>query len=464
VRAVNDYEAFLRSKAAAAPAVPVPHGELAGHLFPFQRDIVEWALARGRAAIFADCGLGKTAMQLEWCRHVVAAGGRALIFAPLAVTQQTVREGARFGVDVRYALDQDSDGGAPITVTNYERLERFDMARYSGVVIDESSILKSFMGKTKRALIERCARVPYRLACTATPAPNDHLELGNHADFLGVLSSHEMIARWFINDTSTFGTYRLKGHAVVPFWDWVGSWAMCVGKPSDIGHLDADYELPALELHSHLLDVDLLSDRGDALFRMPEMSATSIHREKRRTVAERARRIAELVEDESDEQWLVWCETDYEADALLRAMPDAVDVRGSHPLERKERAAVDFAEGRVRTLISKPSIFGWGLNFQNCARVAFVGATFSYESFYQAVRRCWRFGQRRPVDAHVVMATTESSVWSVLTAKRDGHDEMRAQMSASMRRAQAKAARVEKYGADRPMVLPAWLQSERRCA
>lgn len=455
----RDYECFLASKHIEVPRSPVPHDELAQHLFAFQRDCVRWALERGRAALFADCGLGKTAMQLEWARHVVAHAGRVLIIAPLAVAQQTVREGARWGVPVVYARSQEEAGDASIVITNYERLGRFEISAFAGVVLDESSILKSFMGKTKRTLIDACAAVPYRLACTATPAPNDHLELGNHAEFLGVMGSHEMIARWFINDTSTFGTYRLKGHAVTPFWDWVASWAMCVSRPSDLGYPDDGYQLPELTITPHVLAVDVVEDRGDRLFRMPDMSATAIHKERRRTAAARAAKIAELVAGD-EEQWLVWCETDYEADALRAAMPDAIDVRGSHALERKERAALDFADGRVRVLVSKPSIFGWGLNFQRCSRVAFTGATFSYEAFYQAIRRCYRFGQARPVDVHVAMGSTEAGVWRLLTAKREGHDEMRVQMSAAMRRAQAREAAVQRYRATAPMRLPTWLRSE----
>ncbi len=459
IERLAEYEAFLSDKRPALEAHGFRVDALASHLFPFQHDIVEWALERGRAAIFAECGLGKTAMQLEWARHV-AERGPVLILAPLAVAQQTVREGKRFGVDVVYARDTDAAGDAPIAITNYERLDRFDLRKYSGVVLDESSILKSFMGATKRALVDACREVPFRLACTATPAPNDHLELGNHAEFLGVMQSHEMIARWFINDTSTFGTYRLKGHAVEAFWDWVASWAMCVGAPSDLGHDDADFALPELRLVPHRLEVDLLEDRGATLFRIPELSATAVHKEKRRTIAARAARLAELVGAEPNEQWLVWCETDYEADALRAAMPDAVEVRGSHTLERKEAAALGFVDGNVRVLISKPSIFGFGLNFQQCARAAFVGATFSYETFYQAIRRCWRFGQKRPVDVHVTMASTEASVWSILSAKRDGHDEMRAQMSAAMRRARARDAHLRRYVPAAPMRIPRWLRSE----
>lgn len=458
------YQDFIASKRVEAPAVGRgPDGALNEHLFDFQREIVEWALHRGRAAVFADCGLGKTLMQLSWADQVTGlTGGRVLIFAPLAVSDQTAREAARFGIRAAYAATPADVGDSRIVITNYERLDRFDVSSFAGVVLDESSILKSFMGKAKRRLIEACRPVHWRLACTATPAPNDHMELGNHADWLGVMSSGDMLARWFINDTSQFGTYRLKGHAVESFWDWVASWAVCVGRPSDMGYPDDGYALPELTLKSHVIDVDLLEDRGDSLFRIPDMSATSVHREKRKTVGDRAAKVAELVAAEPDEPWLVWCETDYEADALKRAMPEAVEVRGSATMAKKVEAARQFVDGNLRVLVSKPKIFGWGLNFQHCARVAFVGATFSYELFYQAVRRVWRFGQTRPVVVHVVMAQTEARIWEILTSKRDDHDEMRAQMSAAVRRRKARESRVGLYQPEVEMMVPKWMQSERR--
>jgi superfamily II DNA or RNA helicase len=453
------YEAYVGSKL----TTPVPTGfaedpELADFLFPFQREIVRAALRRGRCAIFADTGLGKTAMQLEWARVVSELAGPVLILAPLAVAQQTMREGAAFGIEVRYARDQGEAGDARIVITNYERLHRFTWSRWAGVVLDESSILKSYMGKTKRTIIEAFAATPFKLACTATPAPNDHLELGNHAEFLGVMTSHEMIARWFIADQSAFGTYRLKGHAIRPFWDWVSSWAVCCTKPSDLGdYSDEGYDLPELRLVPHVLDVDLLEERGELLFRLPELTATSIHKEKRRTVEARAQCIAERIAAEPDESWIVWCDTDYEADALAMAIPGCTEVRGSHPAEAKEQAALDFVDGKISVLVSKPSIFGWGLNWQHVARMAFVGATYSYEAFYQAVRRSWRFGQTRPVHVHVALAQTELGIWATLSAKRDGHDEMREQMRAAMRRRAARESPVAVYDPTQPMELPEWL-------
>lgn len=458
----DEYETFIERKRIEAPRVGFEPVDLAGHLFPHQVDCVTFACRVGRAAIFADTGLGKTAMQIEWARQVCArTGGAVLILAPLAVAQQTIREAARWGVDVVYAKTQ-PELVRGIVITNYERLKGFDVSAFAGVVLDESSILKSFMGKTKRELVASCASVPYRLACTATPAPNDHLELGNHAEFLGVMTSHEMIARWFINDTSSFGVYRLKGHAVESFWDWVHSWAVCLGMPSDMGHDDAGYVLPELRLERHVVEADVSVDTNGMLFRVPEMNATSVHREKRMTVGKRADEVARLIAAEPHEQWIVWCDTDYEADALADRIANAVEVRGSEKPEVKEQRALDFCDGKIRVLVTKASIFGLGLNWQHVARVAFIGATFSYEQFYQAIRRCWRFGQSRPVEVHVVMAHTESSVWSVLNAKRESNDEMRAQMRAASRRAASKEASSRRYAANEPIRMPAWLRSEER--
>jgi hypothetical protein len=461
----RDYEAWLAEKL-TTPVVArtVPHGELHPRLFPFQRQIVAWALELGRAAIFAGCGLGKTAMQLEWARWVAAFTGRpVLICAPLAVSAQTIAEGETMGIEVTYVRDaaEVARASARVLISNYERLDALPVEDMGGVVLDESSILKAFMGKTKRELVRRCAVVEYRLACTATPAPNDHMEIGNHSEFLGVMQGSDMLTRWFINDTANFGTYRLKGHAVESFWDWVASWAVCCTLPSDIGHSDAGYVLPPLRVIPEWVEVDMTEGaEAGAFFRTVETSATSIHKEKRRTLAARVQRVAEVVAAEPGEPWIVWCETDYESEALAKAMPDAVEVRGSHSLERKERAALDFAAGKIRVLISKPGIFGWGMNWQHVARQAFVGATWSYELFYQAVRRSYRFGQRRGVDVFVTMATTERVMWEALSAKQAAHDTMRAGMTAAMRRAQAKSSPQEAYVPTVEMRIPAWLRSE----
>lgn len=454
------YADFIASKRVVASEAGFEPAPLLAPLFPFQAHNVRWALRRGRAALFLDTGLGKTRQYLEWARQVAEHTGLpVLILAPLAVAHQTVREGNLIGIQVSYVREQADVGRQRIVVTNYERLDRFAPDAFGGVVLDESGILKSYSGATKRAIVAAFERTPFKLACTATPAPNDHLELGNHAEFLGVMSSHQMIARWFINDASTFGTYRLKGHAVESFWDWVSSWAAMASLPSDLGDFDdAGYVLPPLNTHLHTVDADL-ADRGDALtlFRMPEMNATSIHAEKRRTAEARAEKAAELVRRERKEHWIVWCETDYEADAITAALPEAVEVRGSDSAERKEERLIAFSDGEIRILVSKPKLAGFGLNWQHVARTVFVGATFSFESYYQAIRRNWRFGQKRPVDTHVVMASTERPVWDVMARKATEFESMKREMFLAARRARrTHHDRVDDYIPTVEASLPRW--------
>lgn len=453
------YESFLQAKIKTLETSGFTGAKLPQMLFGYQREAVEWALSIGRAALFFDCGLGKTPMQVSWANAVHEHTGRpVLVLAPLAVAQQTVREGAKFGITVRYCTEQSEVTGG-VVVTNYERLARFDARAFAGVVLDESSILKAFSGATKKALVEAFAETPFRLCCSATPAPNDHIELGNHSDFLGVLSSHEMLARWFLNDTEHAGHYRLKGHAVAPFWDWVTSWARCAGKPSDVGHDDTGFVLPDLTVHEHVIDADLVSGRGENLFRIPDMSATSFHAEKRLTAGDRAARVAELVRAEPSEQWLIWSDTDYEADALVARLPEATDVRGSQSQAVKESALLDFADGKIRVMITKPKLAGLGMNFQSCARLAFIGPSFSYEQYYQAVRRVWRFGQTRAVHVHVFLAQTETGVWSVVRRKAADHENMKREMFAAAKRALGRSQSAVKYSPNHAAPLPAWVHS-----
>jgi hypothetical protein len=432
----DEYERFLASKRVAATAVgfTVSESDLSSALFDWQRAIVRWALQRGRAALFCETGTGKTRMQLEWARQVCArTGGDVLILAPLVVTFQTAREARdKLGIEITVARTQ-AEARPGITVTNYEMLAHFDPARYVGVVLDESSILKSFMGATKRQLIEAFAATPYRLACTATPAPNDHMELGNHAEFLGVMPSSEMLMRWFINDTMSMGHYRLKAHAVRDFWDWVASWAVSLRRPSDLGFSDDGFTLPALNVRHEVIATDLTVDAGDRLFRLPDLNATGLHRELRLTAPARAERIAALVNADT-ESWVVWCYTNYEADELTRRIPDAVEVRGSETPAAKERKLRDFIDGRARVLVSKPGLAGFGINMQHCARMAFVGLSYSFEEFYQAVRRCWRYGQTRPVDVYVCGAETEGALAATIARKAGEHERMSDEMVASSAR------------------------------
>lgn len=407
-----DYTQFLRSKYLQTPAVgfaDVCEADLNRHLFPFQRKVVAWALQRGRAAIFEDCGLGKTLQELDWARGVCdGTGGDVLILTPLAVAAQTVREAGKFGIEARSVTCQE-EVRPGINVTNYEKLSRFDCSHFAGVVLDESSILKSLDGKTRGQLIESFSQTRYRLACTATPAPNDHMELGNHAEFLGVMSRSEMLATYFVHDGGDTAKWRLKGHAVDPFWKWVCSWAALLRRPSDLGGIDEGFVLPALNIHEHTLESEHDSAETGRLFAVGAQTLTERRNARRASLSGRVEATAELVNADR-EPWLVWCGLNDEGDALTAAIPDAVQISGSDTEAHKERAMLDFAEGKIRVLVSKPSICGFGLNFQNCARMAFVGLSDSYEQWYQAVRRCYRFGQTRDVDVHVFTSDAEGAV------------------------------------------------------
>lgn len=429
-----EYSTFLQTKRATvrAEGIEIELDALHEALFPFQVQIVQWALHKGRAAIFADCGLGKTFMQLEWGRQVHAhTGGDVLILAPLAVAGQTIAEGRKLGITVHLCRTQ-ADVQPGLNITNYEMLQHFDASHFTGVVLDESSILKSYMGKTKRALVDAFAQTPYRLACTATPAPNDVMEIGNHSEFLGVMPSPEMLMRWFINDTMKSGHYRLKGHAEKDFWQWVASWAISIRKPSDLGYSDEGFALPELQITRHYVDVDVTQGVNEGeLFRAPTMSATNLHKEMRLTATDRAQAVADLVNN-SGETWAVWCNTNYEADELVKRIPEAIEVRGSDSIPEKERKLMDFTEGRARVIITKPGIAGYGLNWQHCHKTAFVGLSYSFEDFYQATRRLYRFGQRQPVEVVIVAAETESTLVTTLERKIYAHLQMSESMNASV--------------------------------
>lgn len=449
---MKSYAEFLASKGVATVNDSVPHGEIHSALFAWQRKVCEWLLERGRAAAFLDTGLGKTITQCEWARQVP---GDVLILAPLAVASQTAKEAQdKLGLEVLHS--RDGSVKSKVTVANYERLHLFDLSRFAGVVLDESSILKSFMGKTKQALCEGFANTRWRLACTATPAPNDHMELGNHSQFLGVMPSTEMLARWFINDPSAVGTYRLKGHAEADFWAWVGSWAACVGMPSDVGGDDAGYKLPGINFETHIVETPLTAGGEGELFAMAGTSATDLHKTKRLTVHERCRLVAEMV-NKSSECWVVWCESNEESAALVDSIPDAVEVKGSDSVDVKEDRLNAFSEGRARVLVSKPSICGFGMNWQHCANTAFASISYSYESFYQAVRRFYRFGQTRTVNVHVVISDAEIPVWATVQRKAEDHNAMKRAMLNAVMSKERRGIR-GLYRPKRTASLPSWLK------
>lgn len=455
-----DYQEFLARKGHKA----MPRGmeqppELASHLFPHQRDTVGYLLKAGRGAAFLDTGLGKTAVELEWARHIVKHTNKpVLFFAPLAVGLQHQREGERFDTEVRLAKDQSDINGASIYITNYERLAKFNPDAFGGIVLDESSILKSFGGRTSTAIMSFAEKLQWRLAATATPAPNDYMELGQHSQFCDAMASNEMLARFFIADQKQMGKYRLKKHAVKPFWSWVASWARCVGKPSDLGYDDAGYDLPTLHEHMHVVETDMTAGKQDGeLFRMPNTNATGIHHEKRLTSYDRAGKIADIVRNEPNEPWMIWVETDYDAESIMSLLPEAIEVSGKMTPEKKEERLNAFTVGDIRILVSKPSIAGYGLNWQHCARTAFVGLSFSYEMYYQAIRRFYRFGQKREVHAHIAMAETEMAIWKTIKRKKDEHETMKIEMFEAMKREVLHRHVKHAYEPTQSAKLPNWL-------
>jgi hypothetical protein len=467
---LSSYHDLIARKRVAFEArgfTDVTDADLPSSLFDHQKHGVEFGLRAGCGAEFYDTGLGKTAIALAWGQGVIRRTNKpVLMLAPLAVGPQHAREAERLSIETKLSRFGIPPEHPCIAITNYERLERFDPADYAGVILDESSILKSFTGKTTRKLIDAFAATPYRLACTATPAPNDHSEIGTHAAFLGVMGRDEMLTRWFLHDSADTGMWRIKGHAAGDFWRWVASWARCVAKPSDLGFSDDGFELPPLNLHRHTVEADRSIDPGEEkktgqglLFRIPNTSATSIHKEKRLTKDTRAAKITELVLAEPDEPWLIWCETDYDAEALTAILPGVVNVHGKLSVDRKEELLNSFTTGETKWLLTKPSIAGFGLNWQHCARMAFLGLSFSYESFYQAVRRCWRFRQTRAVEVHVACADTEASIWEVVSRKADDHGVMKAEMAAAMRAASAAQQRKAPYLGNQEPRLPAWMVS-----
>ena len=430
---MSEYLEFLeRKRIVDAPTGLDTVPPLNPMLFEFQKDIVRWALRRGRAAIFADCGLGKTPMQLEWAKHIP---GEVLILAPLAVSAQTVREGAKFGIPVGYARN-DSQITERITITNYEMLEHFNVSRFKGVVLDESSILKSYDGKTRTQIIESFCDTPYRLACTATPAPNDFMELGNHAQFLGAMSYTEMLSMFFVHDGGETQKWRLKGHAQTDFWKWLCSWAVMIRKPSDLGYPDDSFTLPEMVMH----EVTVTVEDATSGFLFPVEAATLQERiaARRETTADRVKHCSDIVNG-TDAPFLVWCNLNTESEALRKAIPGAVEVKGSDSNDHKESALMGFSEGHIRCLITKPSIAGFGMNWQHCANVAFVGLSDSYEQFYQAVRRCWRFGQKHSVNVYTICAETEGAVVANIKRKEAEAQKMAEEMVANMHDLNAEA-------------------------
>ena len=454
-----EYRQFIASRAVATDRQGFDPRPINPAAKAHQSAVLDFALTKGRSAAFLDTGLGKSFIELEFARQCAEETGKpSLILTPLAVAGQMVREGQKFGIDARQIREQ-AEVGAGVMVANYERLAKLDPASFGAVVLDESSILKSFGGKTTTALCQSFAATRYKLAATATPAPNDHMEIGQHSDFLGVMPGPEMLSRWFIADQKKMGAYRLKGHAVEKFWQWVASWSRCATLPSDLGGDDDGYILPEIERRTHLVHADRMVgiDEG-MLFRIPEMNATSFHKEKRMTLRQRCEKAAELAAHEKPVT--VWCETNEESAMLTDMIPGAVEVHGSQDADEKERRLLGFANGDYRAIVTKPKLAGFGVNWQHCAHAIFASISFSYEQHYQAVRRSYRFGQSEVVRNDIVMADTEASIWDIVQRKSADHDRMKREMARAMKTAQQGSGLRVAYGEREPFQFPEWLKGE----
>lgn len=453
------YESFIDRKRQRVPefGFQVALSRINSALWDWQKRAVSWSVSRGRAAMFEECGLGKTLQQLEWARIVAEFTGKpVVIHCPVGVRQQTAAEAVKFGIQSRITIaDEPEEVSDGINLINYEKLHKFDPTVFGGCVLDESSILKGMNSATRNQLNDAYCGTRFRLACTATPAPNDHTELGNHAEFLGVCKPEDMKNRYFVHDSGDTSKWRLRGHAEHDFWQWVSQWALCIGKPSDFGGCDDGYELPPLSVERHHVSADEDSPPAGMLFNTSGISATTVHEEKRLTNTARCRKASELARATSGPV-LIWCDTNYEDDELRRLLPDAVSVRGD--TKDKERLLLGFAQNQFRILISKPSIAGFGLNYQHCPTQIFAGLSYSFESYYQAIRRSWRFGQRNPVRIHVVIADSDSAISAAIARKEADHAVMQSGMAAAVRESAHADMLKQKYVATTTRKVPSFLE------
>lgn len=486
-----EYSDFLaqKSKSTAPRGLQGPFN-LPEMMFPFQKDCVTWALKRGRAAIFSGTGLGKTIQQLAWAREIVKAhtlpnidfacndglgkpqiSNKILILAPLAVAKQTVREGTKFGIAVAFVRNQDQVNllaatGHSIFISNYEMLHQFQPDEFTGVILDESSILKAYSGKIRNQIISYFASTPFRLACTATPAPNDYEELGNHSEFLGIMDRSEMLASFFVHDGGETQKWRLKGHAEKAFWQWVCEWAVMIRMPSDLGYPDENFKLPGLNMSEHIVQVgkDFAYKTGN-LFAQEAKTLNEQRKARRASIDDRVKKAKEIVFApwiDHAESWLIWCDLNDESQAITRAIPGAVEITGSDSEEVKEQRMLDFASGKIRVLVTKPKIAGFGMNWQHCHNMIFVGLSHSYEAMFQAIRRSYRFGQLYPVNVHIITSDAEGAVLDNVKRKEKDFEIMCAQMLENMRETQRQNVlsaqkTLDNYDASLTMIVPSWL-------
>lgn len=427
-----NYQEFLKTKELQTieAGFDVDKELLNANLFPFQRDIVAWACKKGKAAVLIGCGLGKTIIQLSWAEQVhLHTGGKVLIIAPLSVVKQTAREAEKFGISEVAVCRDNADVKEGLNITNYEMVEHFDCSQFVAVVLDESSILKSFTSKTTADFTERFARTPYKLLCTATIAPNDYTEIGTSCEFLGIMSRTEMLATYFIHDGGKTSDWRLKKAGVDKFWEWFATWAIAFNNPNELGYDISGYDLPKLNIETIITE----SEIGDYEYMVRPAETLQERREARKeSLWDRVQKTDELVRS-NDEQWLVWVDFNDESEALRKQIPDCVEIKGSDDPETKAQASIDFANGDIRVLVSKPSIFGFGSNFQGCHNEVFCGISDSYERFYQAVRRCWRFGQKSEVNVYIILSEKEINMLNNIQKKEEQMTTMQKKMTELMR-------------------------------
>jgi hypothetical protein len=459
---IDDYKKFLETKQIIdqKSGFEISIDKLNPMLFDWQKVIVQWALARGRAALFEDCGLGKTPQQLEWAHQIFKKEKEpVLILAPLAVSNQTKGEGEKFNIPVNICVS-DADVINGINITNYEKIHKFDPSKFIGIIADESSILKNFAGSTRNEIIDMFGKTKYRLACTATPAPNDYIELGNHAEFLGIMSRSEMLATFFINDTGDTGTWRMKGHVRDNiFWKWLASWSIMITKPSDIGFENGDFILPEIKYHQHIIPTKTKPKFGF----FPEIARTMDERRnvRRDTVEIRCKAAANLI-NSTDDRWVAWCNLNPESETLTKLINGSLEVAGKHDDETKTKRMLDFAQGNLKRIVTKPKIAGLGMNWQICNKAAFVGLSDSWEQFYQACRRIWRFGQKLPVDIYIFIEEREGAVLKNIQRKEEKAKAMIEAMVIHMKEITKQELECSKrtmieYNPDKEMRLPEWI-------
>lgn len=458
------YTDFLKTKHITSESSGFYCDNFNSLLFDWQQKIVKWALKKGKCALFEECGLGKTAQQLEFAERVhIKTDMPVLILAPLAVAKQTAdSEAEKFGYDVHICRTQ-SDVVNGVNITNYEMIEHFNPDRFSGIVLDESSILKSYTSKIKKYLVDAFKDTPYKLCCTATPSPNDFTELGNHAEFLGIMSRTEMLATFFIHDGGSVQDWRLKGHAKDSFFEWVASWACCLTNPDDLGFDGSGYNLPKLNIIEHIVKSNNMVDTDGQMRIYASSSLSLAERRKARkdSLIDRTKIVADIA-NKIDGQCLVWCDYNDESALSTQMIKGAVEVKGSDSDEHKTKSMLDFSNGKIKCLVSKPKIAGWGMNWQNCNNIIFNGLSDSFEAFYQAVRRCYRFGQKNEVNVHIVTSEAEGAVKANIERKQADavkmtnelvkytKDILKADISGTARM-------TEKYYASKQTKIPNWI-------